>query len=1424
MSERPHVPVHQYDGYIDLGEKLWLEVGRPVGMPHLEDADVKLLDEAISILNPPEAHVRVVEVDTFMESESSIVKGGVPIGHGDYSLRQMTVILKRAPSTAQGGAEDAALTPAGEESKAKEEGGGEGPGPDVEEEAPVDEAGMTEAQKAAKARVEEREAMELEEARRRAHTKLPEIILFWARSMRRGGNLVVCPNEQSMNRLIRAYLVCEVVQDSKLFDKSMTSFRERLTRERKGALMGVELGEVSPAEQDTLENLISEYSFHDASIGIVSLALSIYYFLVLGRNDVNVLTLLAVAVVAGLNQEATWPWVFKHILLCARMKDPIVRVTQCRQVRHHQGQLSGQGFLAIGLAVFGVYLEVWPADDGHTPWLFRILLNGFQAVMLAVLVINMVQAVEPMSLQPASPKDRLYPWARTYLDDNVFDTEWYLTLIVGALWAGIIAVVVTQLPYDSELERDVAITCAVVLALSLASVNPGVALMSIWGILWLIPVGLAFVLRSAFDTTLMLINKVTLTWRRMANEVMAHVRRRAFGKFSVQDTLILLLQVLPLAPMLIVSLPVPLLYILVWFIHISMRVFLRVADAMISPLSGFRLYPILSDYGSVTWKMERLTMDVENRSMRALLLNRIEKLLGETGGDRFKTENLPFKPYWHLSKCPRTRLGCISFETSTEKCPEKSIEEPTEKPPEESERKEEGEVSKVLLVSPITARNHTPPEHIASEIPTTRCSMGDADPETVTYGSNAPGDERSRSEKLVASLGSTLWEQFGCLDLPRLRPHDLDLLDKAISQLRPQQVRVRVVEVDTFTESERTIAKGGVPLHLAHGTYSLKQKTVILKRISPDSPPSDATRANARPAMSAAAGEEDAQQQPVASAGSSSEMEPPEIVLFWGRNMRQGGNLAVCPSAESVVRLIQAYLVCEVVYDSERENWLKKQAHLAKAEFCLGEERGALMGVELAEATPAEQRDLEKLISDYSFNDASIGVISLVASIYIFGVLGRNDVRILTLISIGVVGGLHQEATWPWVFKHVLRCSRITDKIARVSRCRQAHYHQGQLSGKALLATGHAAFAVYLEIVPAADGETPILFRFLLCTFQAIMIAVLLVNMVQAVEPVANRERLHPWVRPYLNHNVFDESRCLALSVMLAWGVVVAAVVTQLPYDSELGWSVAITCLVILGMSLASVNPGVALMSVLGISWLIPAGLALVFRSVFDAGLMLTNKLALARRRMTREIGHHVTVKERNACGILAEVLPLLLRVLPLIPLFVVSLPIRVLYFVMWFVHLWMSIFSRVADLMLCPISPFRLQPILGDYGSVAWRMGRHRMDIEQEPMTKLLREKVDEMKKDGLFHGGVIPHHPYSHLGCKFLAHPAPKPECVPPRLGCIAIVPRDEHEHEQERALFVNSDLVLRGMKAEGSGVTGGGNGPPKAPDGSTGPAVFC
>ena len=89
--------------------------------------------------------------------------------------------------------------------------------------------------------------------------------------------------------------------------------------------------------------------------------------------------------------------------------------------------------------------------------------------------------------------------------------------------------------------------------------------------------------------------------------------------------------------------------------------------------------------------------------------------------------------------------------------------------------------------------------------------------------------------------------------------------------------------------------------------------------------------------------------------------------------MRRGGNLAVCPSAHSVKRLIRAYLVCEVVYDSQRETWLKEQAHLAKAEFCLGEGKAALMGVELGEATPAEQRELEKLISDFRWRGVDLG-------------------------------------------------------------------------------------------------------------------------------------------------------------------------------------------------------------------------------------------------------------------------------------------------------------------------------------------------------------------------------------------------------------------------------------------------------------------
>lgn len=37
-----------------------------MGLPYLEDNDLYLLDEAIAILNPPEAQVRVIEVETYM--------------------------------------------------------------------------------------------------------------------------------------------------------------------------------------------------------------------------------------------------------------------------------------------------------------------------------------------------------------------------------------------------------------------------------------------------------------------------------------------------------------------------------------------------------------------------------------------------------------------------------------------------------------------------------------------------------------------------------------------------------------------------------------------------------------------------------------------------------------------------------------------------------------------------------------------------------------------------------------------------------------------------------------------------------------------------------------------------------------------------------------------------------------------------------------------------------------------------------------------------------------------------------------------------------------------------------------------------------------------------------------------------------------
>lgn len=181
---------------------------------------------------------------------------------------------------------------------------------------------------------------------------------------------------------------------------------------------------------------------------------------------------------------------------------------------------------------------------------------------------------------------------------------------------------------------------------------------------------------------------------------------------------------------------------------------------------------------------------------------------------------------------------------------------------------------------------------------------------------------------------------------------------------------------------------------------------------------------------------------------------------------------------------------------------------------------------------------------------------------------------------------------------------------------------------------------------------------------------------------------------------------------------------------------------------------------------------------------------------------------------------------LPLIPLLLVSLPIRLLYFVVWFIHLLMRVFLVVADLLLYPVSPFRLYPILRDYGSVAWRMGRLGMDLEHRAMTTLLNKRVVGMKKKtGVLGRRVrnkaIPAHPYSHL--HYQPQPNQKPVRVP-RLGCIAILTQDDDDAEEERALFVQPGHIYRGIEAEGGRDTGSGSGPPDVSDVSVGRASIC
>lgn len=297
------------------------------------------------------------------------------------------------------------------------------------------------------------------------------------------------------------------------------------------------------------------------------------------------------------------------------------------------------------------------------------MLNVFQGGMLVVLVVNMIQAVEPMTMTDMKPQDRLRKEVRRILEDNVFDTVWYLTLLLAVVWFCAIALVATQLSFEyGHLAWSIFITCVVVLGLSAMTINPGMAFLSLWGLIWLIPAGIALVLRSAFDTTTLLIKRVRLLARRMARELVSHLKQAPTKAFSARGALVLLVKVLPLLPLFMVFVPIPLLYLLAWTLHVLLRLMLLVADAILFPLSTLSLYPLLSDYGSVTWKMGRLTMEVEDRSMTCLLKERLSELMETSGlGELVEKGVLPSKPYGHLKESSRPTLGCIALVTGRQK-------------------------------------------------------------------------------------------------------------------------------------------------------------------------------------------------------------------------------------------------------------------------------------------------------------------------------------------------------------------------------------------------------------------------------------------------------------------------------------------------------------------------------------------------------------------------------------------------------------------------------------------------------------------------------------------------------------------------------------------------------------------------------------
>lgn len=264
-------------------------------------------------------------------------------------------------------------------------------------------------------------------------------------------------------------------------------------------------------------------------------------------------------------------------------------------------------------------------------------------------------------------KDMLKPWVRSVVNERSFDSNWYLSVLVAIVWAAVIAATVVSLDYDgskADITREIFGTVVVVLLASLVTTNPGAVIVAVWGALWLVPTGFAFATRSIFDITDRLIHRLNLYLRRMARESLSHFQAsdRAEGLVNLK-TVILIFQVLPLIPLFALFIPMPFLYFSIWVIHLSLRALLLVSDLIIAPASTFRLYPLLSDYGSVTWKMAHLDMSVERSSMRTMLKRRISKLM-ENGklGDMVRNGVIPPSPYSHLGQGP-PRLGCVALVT-----------------------------------------------------------------------------------------------------------------------------------------------------------------------------------------------------------------------------------------------------------------------------------------------------------------------------------------------------------------------------------------------------------------------------------------------------------------------------------------------------------------------------------------------------------------------------------------------------------------------------------------------------------------------------------------------------------------------------------------------------------------------------------------